>query len=173
MIWDTIDKAAVCTRLPTWYLEGLKNCCHVLEITFPLKREDGTVEMLRGIRAHHSNYAHIMKGGVRFIPNLKLEDVEGLASLMTFKMACLDIPFGGAHGGVAVDPNLLTEDELHQVTRNYAHALQTSGFMGPALDVPGPDVGTNSKIMAWMMQEYINVAPNDAEALACITGKPH
>ena len=80
---------------------------------------------------------------------------------MTLKMACVDIPYGGAHGGVSVDPNSLSFEELQRVTRRYAKELQISSFMGPALDVPGPDMGSNSTMMAWMMDEYVNLRPDD------------
>eukprot|EP00361_Fabrea_salina_P001447 CAMPEP_0202430380 /NCGR_PEP_ID=MMETSP1345-20130828/3828_1 /ASSEMBLY_ACC=CAM_ASM_000843 /TAXON_ID=342563 /ORGANISM="Fabrea Fabrea salina" /LENGTH=377 /DNA_ID=CAMNT_0049041851 /DNA_START=333 /DNA_END=1466 /DNA_ORIENTATION=+ len=91
---------------------------------------------------------------------------------MTLKMACIDIPYGGAHGGVSVDPKELSSSELERLTRRYAQEIQRAGFMGPALDVPGPDMGTNTDTMAWLMDEYVQFSPNDTEAQASVTGKP-
>ncbi|OMJ93035.1 hypothetical protein SteCoe_4118 [Stentor coeruleus] len=167
-----IDRAATYTRTPASFIESMKNCTHVLELTIPIKRDDGTLDFFNGYRAHHSNHTLPMKGGTRYVPNMTVEDVEALSGLTTMKLACVDIPFGGASGGISVDPTQLSEKELERLTRRYAHELFKASFMGPGLDVLGPDVGTNSKIMAWMMDEYIQLAPNDTEAQGVVTGKP-
>jgi glutamate dehydrogenase (NAD(P)+) len=167
-----LDRAATYTRTSSSFIEGLKNCSHVLELTLPIKRDDGTLDFFRGYRAHHSNYTSPMSGGIRYVPNLKLEDVEALSGLTTIKLACVDVPFGGANGGISVDPDDLSEKELERLTRRYAHELFKASFMGPGLDILGPGMGTGSKIMAWMMDEYIQLAPNDTEAQGVVTGKP-
>jgi glutamate dehydrogenase (NAD(P)+) len=167
-----IDRAATFTRTPADFIEGLKNCSHVLELTLPIRRDDGSLDFFTAYRAHHSNYTLPMKGGIRFVPDMKVEDVEALSGLNTFKLACNDAPFGGASGGISVDPKSLSEAELERLTRRYAHELFKASFMGPGLDCLGPDVGTNAKIMAWMMDEYIQLAPGDTEAQGVCTGKP-
>ena len=167
-----IDQAATFTRTPTDFIEGLKNCSHVLELTLPIRRDDGSLDFFTAYRAHHSTYTLPMKGGIRFVPDMKLDDVEALSGLNTFKLACVDAPFGGASGGISVDPKTLSEAELERLTRRYAHELFKASFMGPGLDCLGPDVGTNSKVMAWMMDEYIQLAPGDTEAQGVCTGKP-
>ena len=167
-----MERAATYTRTPSSFVEGLKNCAHVLELTIPIKRDDGTLDFFIGYRAHHSNHTLPMSGGIRYTPNMVLEDVETLAGLATFKLACLDIPFGGAHGGISVNPKDLSDKELERLTRRYAHELYKASFMGPGLDILGPDMGTNPTIMAWMMDEYMQLAPNDTEAQGVVTGKP-
>ena len=143
-----IDRAATFTRTPTSFIEGLKNCTHVLELTLPIKRDDGSLDYFLAYRAHHSNHTLPMSGGIRFVPNMKLEDVEALSGLMTMKLACVDIPFGGANGGISVNPADLSEKELERLTRRYAHELFKASFMGPGLDIIGPGLGTDQKIMA-------------------------
>ncbi|CAG9324047.1 unnamed protein product [Blepharisma stoltei] len=166
------DRSSAYTRIPGSFVEGLKKCSHILEMQIPIKRDDGSIDIFEGFRAHHSIHALPLKGGIRFTPGLKLEDVEAVAALMTLKMAVVDIPYGGAHGGVSVDPSKLSKSELEQLTRNYARELTKSGFMGPSIDVAGPDIGTDSTTMAWVMDEYSKLAPNDTELLAVVTGKP-
>ena len=167
-----MERAATYTRTPMSFIEGLKNCAHVVELTLPIKRDDGSLDFFVAYRAHHSIHTMPMAGGTRFVPNMKLDDVEALAGLQTIKLACADIPFGGAHGGISVNPQDLSVKELERLTRRYAHELFKANFMGPGLDVLGPDMGTNSQVMAWMMDEYIQLAPNDTEAQGVTTGKP-
>lgn len=167
-----LDRCSSYTRIPSSFVEGLKKCSHVLEMTIPIKRDDGSIDIFEAYRAHHSIHALPLKGGIRFSPGMKLEDVEAVAALMTLKMAVVDIPYGGAHGGVSVDPTKLSQSELEQLTRQYAKELTKAGFMGPSVDVAGPDIGTDSTTMAWVMDEYSKLAPNDTEALAVVTGKP-
>ena len=167
-----IERAATYTRTPMSFIEGLKNCAHMIELTLPIKRDDGSLDFFVAYRAHHSIHTMPMAGGTRFVPDMQLDDVEALAGLQTIKLACADIPFGGAHGGISVNPSDLSDKELERLTRRYAHELFKANFMGPGLDVLGPDMGTNSQVMAWMMDEYIQLAPNDTEAQGATTGKP-
>lgn len=143
-----IDRAAMFTRIPVSFILGLKNCSHVLQLTLPIKLDNNKVSTYTAYRAHHSIHALPLKGGIRYAPGMELHDVEGIASLMTLKMASVDIPYGGSHGGISVDSNKLSERELERLTRAYTKELVKSGFMGPSIDVPGPDIGTDSKIMA-------------------------
>ena len=169
---DQLSNSATYTRTPADFIEGLKNCSHVLELTLPIRRDDGSLDFFTAYRAHHSTHTLPMKGGIRYVPNMKLDDVEALSALNTIKLAVIDAPFGGASGVISVDPKTLTDTELERLTRRYAHELYKASFMGPGLDCLGPDVGTNSKIMAWMMDEYTQLAPNDTEAQGVCTGKP-
>jgi len=112
-----------------------------------------------------------VKGGIRFAPEVDLQEVMALASLMTFKCAIADVPFGGAKGGVAVDPKLLSVTTLEKVTRSYTLALCQKNFIGPGLDVPAPDMGTGAREMAWIKDTYAQFHNMDVDSSACVTGK--
>ncbi|CAG9334334.1 unnamed protein product [Blepharisma stoltei] len=167
-----IDRASMYTRIPGSFIDGLKKCSHVLELSIPLKKDNGQLAVFEAYRAHHSIHALPLKGGIRFAPNMRLADIEGVAALMTLKMACADIPYGGAHGGISVDPSSLSVLEQERLARAYAKELIKSGFMGPSIDVPGPDIGTDGRTMAWIMDEFLKIAPDVTEGLAAVTGKP-
>lgn len=172
MVWQLIDRSAAYTRIPMSFVEGLKNCSHVLEMKIPLRRDDGSLDYFKAWRAHHSVHTLPLKGGIRYYPIMDIHEVEALAALMTLKNACVDIPYGGAHGGIQVNPADLSLSELERLTKRYAHEIDTAGFLSPAIDVPGPDIGTDERVMAWILDSYYQHHPNDTEALAVVTGKP-
>lgn len=124
----------------------------ILEFALPLVKDDGTIEIYKGYRSQHSSLRGPYKGGIRFHQDVSHEEVEALSLLMTIKTAVANIPMGGGKGGIAVDPKSLSESELKQLSQQYAARL--SPFMGEDVDIPAPDVNTNSKIMKWMLDEY-------------------
>lgn len=167
------DEAAKRTSVRPDILNIMRNCCAIMTFQIPLKRDDGTIEVLTAFRAHHSYHQSPCKGGVRFAPNVDMQEVQALASLMTFKMAVVDVPFGGAKGGVCLDPRKYSEAELEQVTKKFTIELVKKGFIGPAVDVPAPDMGTGPKAMGWLMNAYKGTTgTNDIDASAICTGKP-
>jgi glutamate dehydrogenase (NAD(P)+) len=139
-----------------------------LEVAVPLRRDDGTLQVLKGYRVQHNLSRGPAKGGVRFHPNTDLDEVRALAMWMTWKCALIGIPYGGAKGGVAVDPRLLSRNELERVTRRYASEIMP--IIGPEKDIPAPDVGTDEQTMAWMMDTYSTHAGYTVTGV--VTGKP-
>lgn len=140
----------------------------VLNVYFPLKRDDGSVQMFSGYRIHHNIVRGPAKGGIRYAPNLTLEEVKGLATLMTWKTAVVNIPFGGAKGGVVCDPKALSMDELERLTRRYTTEIIV--LLGPERDIPAPDLGTDEQTMAWIMDTYSMHKGYSVPAV--VTGKP-
>ncbi len=140
----------------------------VLNVSFPVKMDDGSVRMMRGYRVHHNIVRGPAKGGIRYTPGLTLEDVQGLAMLMTWKTAVMGLPFGGAKGGVACDPHHLSQDELERITRRYT--LEIIPLLGPERDIPAPDLGTDEQVMAWIMDTYSLIKGYSVPAV--VTGKP-
>ncbi len=139
-----------------------------LEVAVPLRRDDGTLQVLKGYRVQHNLSRGPAKGGVRFHPHTDLDEVRALAMWMTWKCALIGIPYGGAKGGVAVDPRLLSRNELERVTRRYASEIMP--IIGPEKDIPAPDVGTDEQTMAWMMDTYSTHAGYTVTGV--VTGKP-
>lgn len=139
-----------------------------LEFEIPLNKKDGTKQTIKGYRLQHDNTLGPYKGGLRYHPNVTLDEMQALSLLMTIKNAVIDIPFGGGKGGLKVDPKSLGEDELEDLTREFTRQL--AKYIGPKKDVPAPDVNTNPKIMSWIMDEYSKVVGKNT--LAVVTGKP-
>ncbi len=149
-------------------IEYLKKPQRIIEVSIPVEMDDGSLKIFEGFRVQHNNARGPYKGGIRFHPNVGLEEVKALAMLMTWKCALLDIPCGGAKGGVRVDPKKLSEKELERLSRGYIRAI--APFIGPNIDIPAPDVNTNPKIMGWMFDEYCNIKGEILPSV--ITGKP-
>jgi glutamate dehydrogenase (NAD(P)+) len=137
-------------------------------VHFPVAMDDGRVELFTGFRVHHSMARGPGKGGIRYAPDVSLDEVRALASWMTWKCAVVDIPFGGAKGGVICDPKKLSQGELERITRRYTSELIE--FLGPEKDVPAPDVNTNEQTMAWIMDTYSMHMRQTVTAV--VTGKP-
>jgi len=166
------DRAAQLTDFPKEMLNYIKTCKSVIQVNFPIEKRDGTVEMIRAYRAHHSEHRLPTKGGIRFADNVTEDEVKALSALMTFKCAVVDVPFGGAKGGVVIDSKKYGNYELEKITRRYTAELIKRNAIGPATDVPAPDYGTNAKIMAWIKDTYMALRPADIDGVGCVTGKP-
>ena len=166
------DKAAAYLKHPPGLLDQIKECNSVFRISFPLKRDDGTIEVIHGWRAQHSVHRLPTKGGIRFAAHVDEDEVSALAALMTYKCALVDVPFGGAKGAVRIDSRNYSEAELERVTRRYTYELFTKNLIGPGVDVPAPDYGTGPREMAWILDTFASLSPGSIDALGCVTGKP-
>jgi len=166
------DKAAAHLSHPPGLLAQIKACNSIYRMQFPLKRDDGTIEVINGWRAQHSVHRLPTKGGIRFSPQVDEDEVSALAALMTYKCALVDVPFGGAKGAVRIDSTKYSEAELERVTRRYTYELFAKNLIGPGMDVPAPDYGTGPREMAWIVDTYSTLAPGVIDALGCVTGKP-
>ncbi|WP_126661893.1 glutamate dehydrogenase GdhB [Haloterrigena salifodinae] len=163
-----LERAATHVDVDSGVIERLKHPAKVQQVSVPLEREDGSVEVFTGYRAQHDDVRGPYKGGLRFHPEVTAEECTGLSMWMTWKCAVMDIPFGGGKGGVAVDPKTLTEDETERLTRRFAEELRD--VVGPTKDVPAPDMGTDAQTMAWFMDAY---SMQQGETIpGVVTGKP-
>lgn len=163
-----LEKAAKVINLDKQALNILKEPLQILQIRIPVKMDDGRTEVFTGFRVHYNNARGPVKGGIRFHPEESLSTVKALAAWMTWKTAIVDIPLGGAKGGIICDTKKLSMGELERLSRAYVRSL--GEYIGPEVDVPAPDVYTTPQIMAWMMDEYENIVRRSAPGV--ITGKP-
>ncbi len=162
------DEAAARLRLDEGMCKILRSPAREITVYIPILLDDGRLEVFTGYRVQHSLARGPAKGGVRFAPDVTLDEVRALASWMTWKCAVVNIPFGGGKGGIICDPRLLSDFELERLTRRYTAEIMD--FIGPERDVPAPDVGTNEQVMAWIMDTYSMHARHTVTTIA--TGKP-
>lgn len=165
------DAASRHSDVPDDILRQIRACNAVYRMRFPVRRDDGEVVVIEGYRAEHSHHRLPTKGGIRYALDVSQNEVMALAALMTYKCALVDVPFGGAKGGVVVDPRNESTSFLERVTRRYASELIRKRFIGPDVDVPAPDVGTGEREMGWIYDTYKVHGPDTLNALACVTGK--
>ena len=165
---EQLRSAASHLSLDPLLLARLGSPDRVIEVSLPVRMDDGSARVFDGFRVQHNNIRGPYKGGLRYHPKVDMDEVKALAFWMTMKNAIVDVPFGGGKGGIAVDPKKLSEAELERLTREFARKL--TPVIGPALDVPAPDVNTNGKIMNWIRDEYARGTGSDAPAV--VTGKP-
>ena len=163
-----IDNAAAKLGLDDGICKVLKSATREITVHIPVQLDDGRLEVFTGYRVQHSMVRGPGKGGIRFAPDVSLDEVRALASWMTWKCAVVNIPFGGAKGGVICDPSMLSDGELERITRRYT--AQIIDVIGPELDVPAPDVNTNARTMAWIMDTYSMHKGHATTAV--VTGKP-
>ena len=164
--------AAKFTDYPPGLLEQIRVCNSVYRFDFPLRRNSGEIEVIHAWRVEHSHHKMPVKGGIRYSPEVYEEEVMALAALMTYKCAIVDVPFGGAKGGIKIEPKDYELNELERITRRYTAELTKKSFLGPGIDVPAPDYGTGEREMAWMADTYAALNPGQLDALGCVTGKP-
>jgi glutamate dehydrogenase/leucine dehydrogenase len=162
------DMAAEFLKLDPGLRQILRTPKRILEVSIPTKMDNGQVKVLTGYRVQHNVSRGPAKGGVRFHPNVTLDEMKALAAGMTWKTAAVNVPFGGAQGGVNCDPKRLSKSELERITRRYASEILP--LIGPALDIPAPDVYTDMQTMAWMMDTYAMTVGHAAQGV--VTGKP-
>lgn len=165
---EQLDSVAARLHLPEFAHKSLRRCERTLSVNFPVRMDDGRIEVFNGYRVLHNNTRGPGKGGIRYAPDLELDEVSAMAMWMTWKCAVVDIPFGGAKGGVRCDVRHMSRSEIERMTRRYT--FEISPFISPETDIPAPDMNTDEQIMAWMMDTYS--MGHGRTVLGVVTGKP-
>ena len=171
VVQDYLERAAKVAKIESYVETILSQPKNEIIVNFPVRMDSGDVRLFKGYRVQHNNLLGPFKGGMRFHPQVSLDDVKALAA-MTWKSSRMRLPFGGGKGGIKFDPHSVSKAELQRVTRRFTHALGEN--IGPEYDIPAPDVGTNSQTMAWMMDTYSNMVGSAQKQMVkgVVTGKP-
>ena len=172
VVQDYLERAAKVAKVEHYVQTILSQPKNEVIVNFPVRMDSGEVRLFKGYRVQHNNLLGPFKGGMRYHPQVALDDVKALAAMMTWKSALLRLPFGGGKGGIKFDPHSVSRQELQRITRRFTHALGEN--IGPEYDIPAPDVGTNSQTMAWMMDTYSNMVGSNQKQMVkgVVTGKP-
>lgn len=166
------DRAASYSQASPGLLRQIRACNAVYRMRFPVREDNGEIRVVEAFRAEHSFHRLPAKGGIRLSRQVSLDETIALAALMTYKCAIVGVPFGGAKGGIALDPARLSDGFRERVMRRYTAELIRKNFIGPDIDVPAPDYGTGEREMAWIADTYKNIRMNEPHPYACVTGKP-
>ena len=140
-----VDRAAELTSYPQGLIDQIRINNSVYHLQFPVKRDDGSIEVIQAWRAEHSHHIRPVKGGIRFSEHADQDEVVALASLMTYKCAVVNVPYGGAKGAIKINPRKYSRSEIERITRRYTYELMQKNFIGPGVDVPAPDYGTGKR----------------------------
>lgn len=170
-VCGNFDNAAKFTSHPEGLLAQIKACNSVYRFQFPIRRGNG-FEVISAWRIAHSQHMSPTKGGIRYSDTVNEDEVMALAALMTYKCAIVNVPFGGAKGGICINPKNYTVAELETITRRYTTELIKKNFIGPGIDVPAPDYGSGEREMSWIADTYMTMNPGSLDGLGCVTGKP-
>ncbi len=170
-IENNFEKAAQHTDWDRGILEQIKACNSVYRMRFPVKINND-VQVVEAYRVQHSHHKLPCKGGIRFSHKVDQDEVMALAALMTYKCAIVNVPFGGAKGGIKISPRDYSPYQLEKITRRYTSELVKKNCIGPALDVPAPDYGTGAREMSWILDTYQGIKTGEIDSLGCVTGKP-
>jgi glutamate dehydrogenase (NAD(P)+) len=165
------DRAAKYVKFSPGLLRLIKMCNSTYHMQFPLEKDDGTIVTINAWRAEHSHHKLPTKGGIRYSTMVNEDEIKALAALMTYKCAVVDVPFGGAKGGIQIDTKDYSKAELERITRRYTFELIKKNFIGPDIDVPAPDYGTGEQEMAWIVDTFKQMVPS-LNSDGCVTGKP-
>lgn len=165
------DKATTYLKYDKGLLAQIKVCNSIYKVNFPIKVK-GKVKVIEAFRIQHSHHRMPTKGGIRYSTMVNQDEVMALASLMTYKCALVDVPFGGAKGGIKINPKEYSEDVLEKITRRYTAELIKKNCIGPGIDVPAPDYGTGAREMGWILDTYMFMKPGELDGYGCVTGKP-
>ena len=165
------DHAAQFTKHDAGLLDQIKSCNSVYRFRFPIRKGNG-FEVIDAWRVEHSHHQSPTKGGIRYSEMVNEDEVMALAALMTYKCAIVNVPFGGAKGGIKINPKSYTIGELENITRRYTVELIKKNFIGPSIDVPAPDYGSGEREMSWIADTYATMNPGQLDAMGAVTGKP-